>query len=208
MRFGAVLTVLLLGVTILASAGIATADTTPSMACAETLDGGSVVVTLVAISTSTIRPEDMQIILVPPDHSAWLVEFPRNNTECNSSLGIDASLQTGASSDGYLQAGDSLRISDSEHPLAVGEWQMFLIYKPSGYPTTCLAWNITMNEQGHQQFVIPQDAQIPTDPMVFYGFLLTHTNPDSDAGLVLLFLVATTGVIGAAAWRRIAKDRP
>lgn len=178
------------------------------MACAETLDGGSVVVTLVAISTSAIRPENMQIILVPPDHSAWLVDFPRNNTKCNSSLGIDASLKTEASSDGYLQAGDSLRISDSEHPLAVGDWQMFLVFKPTVYPTTSLCWNITTNEQGHQQLITIQNAQIPTDPMVFYGFLLTHTNPDSDAGLVFLFLVATTGIIGAVAWKRIAKDRP
>jgi hypothetical protein len=187
MRLGSCLCALLLAVILMAPAGCAVATpATPVASGALTFNGGSVYVTIIAVSNSEIRRNDVQIILAPPDRGPFLVVFLESVAECNATLSITSAEP--AVPNAYLSAGDFIKIQSEPSQFATGQWKLFMIYSSTGGAMLETAWNFTADHQ----LIHPSAVEFPEDPMAYNGFG-SATLID---GTVLMIVVLTA--IGAS----------
>ncbi len=165
MRLGSFLCAILLAAILMAPSGCAVATpVTPVMGAALTFDGGSVYVTIIAVSNSEIRRNDVQIILAPPDEGPFLVVFPESVAECNATLSITSNVPVVPNA--YLSAGDFVKIQNEPGQFATGQWKLFMIYKSTTGMMMETAWNSTADHQ----LIHPSAVVYPADPMSYYGF--------------------------------------
>ncbi|MDD1770526.1 MAG: hypothetical protein LUO79_05520 [Methanomassiliicoccales archaeon] len=176
---------MLLAVILIAPAGCAVATpATPVAAGALTFDGGSVYVTIIAVSNSEIRRNDVQIILAPPDRGPFLVVFPESVAECNATLSIASNVP--AVPNAYLSAGDFIKIQSEPGQFATGQWKLFMIYSSTRGTMMETAWNSTADHQ----LIHPSAVDFPADPMAYYGF---EPATAIDGAAIMMVVLAVIG---------------